>query len=69
MKKNIVRWLMNIAFYVIYFLIYDYIFGRKLPANLMWNLFSLFVLTVINIPLSVVSTAKVFSIIENGEKN
>lgn len=69
MAKKIVRWLMIIVFYAIYFLLFDYIIGRNLPLAFIWDLFSLFVITAINIPLSVASTTKVFYIIENGEKS
>lgn len=64
MAKTVVRWLMNMMFFIIYFVIYDYTIGSSLPVTVASNLISLFMLTVINIPLCVASTEKVFSIIE-----
>lgn len=64
MAKKIVFFLMSIVFYIIYFFIFDYIIARRLPINPMWNAFSLFILIVINIPLSVATSVKIFSVIE-----
>lgn len=69
MAKKVVFWSMNIIFYIIYFLLFDYIIGRRLPISTIWNIFSLFVLTVINIPLAVATTGKVFSTIEESDKD
>ena len=67
MVKTVVRWVMNIVFYVIYFLIYDYTVGSSLSVTQASNIISMFILIVINIPLSVFSTEKVFSIIEKKQ--
>lgn len=66
MAKKVLRWSMTIIFYVIYFLIFDYLIGKRLPISPMGNVFGLLVLILINIPLSVASTAKVFSILEKN---
>lgn len=64
MGKNLVRWSMNIVFYVIYFLIFKYTVGNLFPISPISNVIIIFILTVINIPLSIFSTGKIFSIIE-----
>ncbi len=68
MSKNIIRWLTNIVFFIIYFVVYDYIIGRRLPIGLGGNLLSLFILIFINIPLSVFTSVKVLSVIGNKSK-
>ena len=65
MGKNLVYWMVSIVFFVIYFLIFKYSIGNLFPISPMSNFIIIFVLTVINIPLSVFSTEKIFSIIEN----
>ena len=64
MAKNIAYWLVSIVFYVIYFLIFKYTIGDLFPISPMSNFIIIFVLTIINIPLSIFSTVKLFSIIE-----
>ncbi len=68
MSKNIIRWLTNIVFFIIYFVVYAYIIGRRLPIGLGGNLLSLFILIFINIPLSVFTSVKVLSVIGNKSK-
>ncbi len=64
MGKNLVYWMVSIVFYVIYFLIFKYSIGNLFPISPMSNFIIIFVLTVINIPLSIFSAGKIFSIIE-----
>lgn len=64
MGKNLVYWMVSIIFYVIYFLIFKYTIGNLFPISPMSNFIIIFILTIINIPLSVFSTSKLFSIIE-----
>ncbi len=64
MLKNFVRWLMSIVFYIIYFLIFKYTVGNSFPISPVSNVIIIFILIVINIPLSVFTTGKIFSIIE-----
>lgn len=55
---------MSVVFYVIYFLIFRYTVGDLFPISPVSNIIIIFILTVINIPLSVFSTEKIFSIIK-----
>jgi len=64
MGKNLVYWIVSIVFYVIYFLIFKYTIGDLFPISPMSNFIIIFILTIINIPLSILSTVKLFSIIE-----
>lgn len=64
MAKKLVRWLMNIGFYVIYFLLFQYTIGNLFPISPVSNVAIIFILVIINIPLSIFSIEKVFSIIE-----
>lgn len=66
MRKKLVRWSMNIVFYIIYFLILQYIENKLLPISPISNVIIIFVLIGINIPLSIFTTEKIFSIIEKG---
>ena len=64
MSKNLVRWLMNIVFYIIYFLIFKHTLGKLFPISPVSNVIIIFILIVVNIPLSILTTEKIFSIIE-----
>lgn len=63
MAKKLVRWSMNIIFYVIYFLIFKNTVGRLFPISPVSNAIIIFILIVINIPLSIFTTEKIFTII------
>lgn len=64
MKKNVVCWLICIAFFIIYFLLIKYIWNKFIPFNTSTDLIALFIIIFINIPLSIISTQKVFEIIK-----
>lgn len=64
MGKNLVRWLISVVFYIIYFVIFKYTVGDLFPISPVSNFIIIFILTVINIPLSLFSAGKIFSIIE-----
>lgn len=64
MKRSIVFWMLSIIFYIIYFSIFDFTLGNLFPTSGVSNFILLFILIVINIPLSIISTEKLFSIIK-----
>lgn len=65
MKKNLAYWGTCAFIYVLYFQIIEFIWNRFVPWNTPTDLIALFVLIVVNIPLSVITTEKVIKTIYN----
>lgn len=69
MKKNIVYWGICIAFFGLYFKILGFVWGKFVPfdtVNAVTNIIQIFIVVVVNIPLSVICTEKVFEIIKKN---
>lgn len=64
MKKNLIFWIISVVFYVVYFKIFDFVLGKIFPISPVSNVIILFILTVINIPLALLSSEKLISIIK-----
>ncbi|MFL0270147.1 hypothetical protein [Candidatus Clostridium radicumherbarum] len=64
MAKRIVFGIISIAFFVFFFEILKFIWDRFVPFNTLTDIISLFILIIINIPLSVICTQKVIKIIK-----
>ncbi len=63
MKKKLIFWVIAIVFFIIYFQIFNFFMRGILPINPVSNVLVILILIVVNIPLSVFSTEKIFSII------
>lgn len=64
MMKDIAFWIISIIFYIIYFLIFKFTIGNLFSISALSNIIIIFILTVVNIPLSIFTAEKVFSIIQ-----
>lgn len=64
MKKKLIFWAISIVFFIIYFKILKFFLGDILPINPVSNVLVILIIIVVNIPLSVFSTEKIFSIIK-----
>ncbi|MCM3572366.1 hypothetical protein M3172_04140 [Mesobacillus subterraneus] len=71
MAKQIVFLVLSVIFFIIYIKIFDYIFflieASLLPYGLLLFIFQIFISIVILFPASVVTTRKIFEIIENQQ--
>lgn len=70
MKKSIVYWEICIVFFIIYFKLLGFIWNNYVTfdSNLaITNAIQVFIIIFLNIPLSVISTEKVFKIIRNND--
>nr|WP_312578031.1 hypothetical protein [Sedimentibacter sp.] len=63
MKKTIVYWGACIIFFIINFKILRFIYDKFVPFNTITDIIAIFIIIFVNIPLSVICTEKVFSII------
>ncbi|MBP1925102.1 putative membrane protein YwzB [Sedimentibacter acidaminivorans] len=63
MKKTIVYWGISIIFFIINFKILGFIYDKFVPSNTITDIMVIFIIIFINIPLSVICTEKVFSIV------
>jgi ABC-type phosphate transport system permease subunit len=68
MAKRIVFGMICIAFFVLFFEILKFIWDKFIPFNAVTDIVSLFILIVINIPLSVICTQKVIKIIKQEQE-
>lgn len=64
MVKRIVFWFIFVVFYILFFKILQFIWDEFVPFNSLTNIISLFILVVVNIPLSVISTQKLIEVIK-----
>ena len=64
MTKRIIFGAINIGFFVLFFVILKFIWNRFIPFNPLTDVISLFVLVIINIPLSIICTQKVIKVIK-----
>lgn len=64
MKKTIVYWGISIIFFIINIKIIGFIYDKFVPSNTITDIMVIFIIIFINIPLSVICTEKVFSIIK-----
>lgn len=62
--KDIIYWIICIIFFALYFHILKFIWNTFIPFNTITDLVSLFIMIFVNIPLSVVSTEKIFTVIK-----
>lgn len=58
MKKNLLFYLIAIVFFILYFCLFKYTLGRIMPFGATGNMISIFIIIIVNIPLSVFSTEK-----------
>lgn len=66
MAKRFVYLGITIAFYVVFFNIFRWI-SNRLPFNGFTDIISLFILIVVNIPLSAICAQKVITIIKKAD--
>lgn len=66
MSKRIVLFLISCAIYYFLFKISSYIFNAWVPLNNYTNVISLFVLTIVNIPLAVILSTYIEKIIKDN---
>ncbi len=62
MAKRFVFWIIFIAFYVLFFMILKFVWNRFIPFNVLSDIIGIFVLIVINIPLSAICTQKLINV-------
>jgi hypothetical protein len=69
-KKSMVCWGIYIAFFVIYYKLLGFIWDNFVPFDIniaITNIIQVFIIMFLNIPLSVISTEKVFKIIRRND--
>lgn len=64
MKKNLIYLGICLVLYVLYFQIMKFIWDEFVPWNTATDVIALFVLVIVNVPLSVITTEKIFKIIK-----
>jgi hypothetical protein len=65
--KRLVFGAICIAFFVLFFEILKFIWNKFIPFDTLTDIVSLFILIVINIPLSVICTQKIIKVIQKKE--
>lgn len=66
MKKNIIFWFFTIFFFVIYWRILALIWNLWVPFNIIIDILSMFIVVVVNIPLSAISAEQTVKIIKGS---
>lgn len=66
MKKNFIFYLIAGAFFILYFYIFRDTLGRFVPHGPIGNMIVVFIVVIVNIPLSVFSAEKLINAIRKG---
>jgi len=66
MKNNIIFGILTILFFVVYWNIVQWIWNRWMPINPITDVLAIFIVVIVNIPLSVISADYTIKIIEES---
>jgi hypothetical protein len=66
LKKNIIFGILTIVFFVVYWKVLAFIWDLWVPSNTTTNVLSMFLLVVVNMPLSAISANQTIKVIKES---